>query len=163
MITAFLLAVATNGFAPAHKATLSCGNGQFSVVSRRWARPSPLAPATQSMTVKVAGKNRAAPLQPTRLVSVEGHRVRNHYLLGWTCVTATTGASYALLGYACAVDPGYPNDCGGEKEWYRLMDDRGRPVDIGVPVNGVARERLVQRLGILKQMEAGVHMNDVLE
>lgn len=163
MISGLLLSIAASGMAPSRTATLSCGRGTFVAASRRWPRPSPLAPATQGVTVEIAGKRHAVPLEPTRRVSVEGRRVRNRYLLTWGCVTGDAGAHYVVLSYACAIDPGYPNDCGGEKEWFRYLDERGQAVDVGVPRDGPGRTRLQRRLGLAGQFAAGVRMSDVLQ
>lgn len=147
--------------APEHVAALSCGAGTFTLTSRGF--PDTLAPASQSLTVRVAGRHRAVPLETTGLVTVDGRRVRNRYVLTWACTKGARGVSYVSLGYACAVDPGYPHDCGGEKEWFRLLDERGQPVDLGVPHSGPAMTRLHRRLGLLEQFEKGTQMTDVLE
>ena len=93
---------------------------------------------------------------------VDGWRVQRQYVLSWACVQASTGRSYVSLGYACAVDPSERGSCGGDKEWFRLLDDRGRPLDAGSPKQGAAQDRLMTRLGLKAVMEAGVAMKDVL-
>ena len=72
-------------------------------------------------------------------------------------------ARYVLLGYACAADPGGRQDCGGEKEWFRLLDGRGRFVDAGVPHDGAARDKLNARLGVAGAVAAGVTMTPVVK
>lgn len=115
------------------------------------------------MSVRVVGQRRPVTLEPAGTVTVDGHRVRNRFVSSWACVRSERGASYVYFGYACAIDPGYPRDCGGDKEWFRLADERGRLVDAGVPHNGPARDRLNRRLGLAKIVQAGVQMTDVLE
>lgn len=161
MIGALLLTLASASAPPTHTASLSCGAATFQIVSHAW--PRTLAPVTQTASVRVAGRRRTVTLDPTGTVIVDGHRVRNRYVLSWSCVKGAGGTSYVSLGYACAMDPGYPFDCGGEKEWFRLLDDRGRAVDTGVPHNGPTRDRLDRRLGLSDIFEAGVQMTDVLE
>ena len=93
---------------------------------------------------------------------VDGWRVQRQYVLSWACVQASTGRSYVSLGYTCAVDPGERGSCGADKEWFRLLDDKGRPLDAGSTRQGAAQDRLRMRLGLKAVMEAGVLMKDVL-
>ncbi|WP_419809091.1 hypothetical protein [Sphingomonas sp.] len=156
MIALILLAMADANLRAPQTATLACGAGTFIAESRRWAGDqAPLAPATQSLSVTVAKTRRSVPLEPTRIVDVEERQVRNRFLANWGCVKGVTGASYVVLGYACAVDPGYANDCGGEQEWFRYLNDRGRVMDMGVPHNGPVRTRLQRRLGIARALRTG--------
>ena len=93
---------------------------------------------------------------------IQGGEVADRYVASWACV-AGRRARYILLGYACAADAGSPHDCGGEKEWFRLLDGRGRFVDAGVPHGGAARDQLNARLGIAHAMAAGVSMTPVVK
>lgn len=148
-----------------HAAMLRCGHADVHLVSRRWAqREAPLAPVAQALSWRVDGRRVPVTIDVARSITVDGYRVRNSYIITWSCVTGVRNTHFVSLDYACAVDPGYPNDCGGTKEWSRLLDERGRRLDRDVPRQGGARlTRLYRRLGLLRTMEAGVTSTPVLE
>lgn len=166
MILAMSLLLAASSAAPLenHIVALNCGPADLRIVSRAYAgQNAPLAPASQTLTRRVGGRQVPVTLERGRGIVVDGYRVHDRYVVSWACVTSTHQAHYVLLGYGCAVDPGDPNDCGGEKEWFRLLDGRGRFVDVGVPHDGAASERLNARLGIAGALTAGVTMTPVVE
>ncbi len=141
-------------------ATLACGGTRFALRSRVWpARDAPLAPVSQAAS---AGGLRPVRLEDQGMASVGGWRVRRAYVGAWACVRSDRGKAYVSLQYACGVDVGQPGACTAGKEWYRLLDARGRPADEGVPPDGAARDRLLDRLGLARVMEQGVPMHDVL-
>jgi hypothetical protein len=144
-----------------HVETLRCGAAEWQMTSRTVAGTR--APVRQALTGRVGKKRVAIALERGGRVPVDGHRVQNRYVGSWACLTGKRGAHYVMLGYSCAVDAGYPNDCGGEKEWFRLLDARGRFTDAGAPHDGAVRDRLYARLGLAAAMAAGVKMTDLLE
>lgn len=158
-------AASTLGLAPVHVGTLPCGGGTFRLLSQKWAdrKRAPLAPHRQSLSVERDGRARTVALDRTALVVKDGFAVRNRYVASWACLTNARGDYYAILGYACAIDRGYPHDCGGEREWLRFLDDRGRAVDRGVPQDGPAADALKKRLGLFEQFTHGVQMSTAVE
>lgn len=159
-----LLAIAAATLASPHAAILTCGGSVFRTESRSWAdTAAPSAPVRQSIAVTATdARRRTVPLEPAPVAVVDGYRVRGAYLSSWACVRATTGNRYVVLGYACAVEPGRAGDCGGDAEWFRLLDLRGRRLDLQVPRNGPAADALWRRLGLASAFEQGVTMTDVL-
>ena len=167
MMLALLVSLAGSAGAPApvtQVETLRCGAADLRMTSHTLAGPrAPLAPIDQKLTRRVGARQVPVALEPTASVAVQGGRVADRYVASWACVAGERQAHYVLLGYACADDPGGPQDCGGEKEWFRLLDGRGRFVDAGVPHDGAARDKLNARLGIADAMAAGVTMTPVVK
>ena len=167
MMLTLLILLAGSAGAPApvtQVETLRCGAADLRMTSHTLAGPrTPLAPIEQKLTRRVGARQLPVALDPTGSVTVQGGRVADRYVASWACVTGERHAHYVLLGYACADNPGGPQDCGGEKEWFRLLDERGRFVDAGVPHDGAARDRLNARLGIAGAMAAGVTMTPVVK
>ena len=150
--------------APARVALLTCGKGSFRLTSRSWAgKEAPLAPFSQMLIARVSGKPRPVAIEAPSTVRIDDWRVRGAYIISWACVRAASGRHYVDLGYTCAADPGTPGDCAGDKEWFRLLDDRGRYVDAGVPRSGDRRTALLRRLGLAQAMAKGVTMTPVTE
>ena len=167
MLTLLALLAAASAGAPApvtQVQTLRCGAADLRMTSHTLAGPTaPLAPVDQKLTRRVGASQLPVALEPTASVAVQGGRVSNRYVASWACVAGERQAHYVLLGYACADDPGGRQDCGGEKEWFRLLDGRGRFVDAGVPHDGAARDRLNARLRIAGAMAAGVTMTPAVK
>ncbi len=167
MMLTLLALIAASAGAPApvtQVETLRCGGADLRMTSHTLAGPrAPLAPIDQKLTRRVGARQLPVALEPTASVAVQGGRVSDRYVASWACVAGGRRAHYVLLGYACAGDPGGPRDCGGEKEWFRLLDERGRFVDAGVPHDGAARDKLNARLGIANAMAAGVTMTPVVK
>lgn len=144
-----------------HDAALRCGTIDLRITSDN--APHVLAPVSQTLTRRVGTTRVQIPLERSGIVPVDGHRVRNRFVSSWTCLTGRDRQHYVLVGYACAIDPGYRNDCGGEKEWMRVLNERGRFIDAGVPQGGAARDRFNARIGIADALAAGVAMTSVLD
>ncbi|UAJ09155.1 hypothetical protein [Polymorphobacter megasporae] len=165
MIYAVALALASAGNASpvTQIETLHCGAVEYRMASG--ASPgeaAPLAPAFQTLIRRAGVKQDHGQLERGPSVVIRGHRVLARYVSSWACLTGHHQTHYALLAYACSVEPGAEHDCGGEKEWFRLLDTRGRFVDPGVPHDGPQRERLYARLGITAAMAGGVKMTPVV-
>lgn len=143
---------------------LQCGAADLRMTSRFLAGPrAPIAPTHQRLTRRVGANQVPISLERANSVALQDGRTTDRYVASWACVPSARQTNYVLLGYACSADPGSPHDCGGEKEWFRLLDQRGRLVDAGVPHDGVARDRLNARLGIAGAMTAGVSMTPVFK
>ncbi len=165
MIIALSLALAAPVSAPPapQVTSLTCGTIALRMASYKSSGADVLAPASQTLTRRVSGKWVRVALEPSGRVRVEGQQVQNRYVTSWACVTGRQRAAYVVLGYVCAIDPGYPKDCGGEKEWFRVLDRRGRFADAGVAHGGAVRDRLNARLGIAGALAAGVRMTAVVD
>ena len=167
MMLTLLVSLAGSAGAPApvtQVETLRCGVADLRMTSHTLAGPrAALAPIDQKLTRRVGARQVPVALEPTASVAVQGGRVANRYVASWACVAGGRRAHYVLLGYACADDPGGPQDCGREKAWFRLLDERGRFMDAGVPHDGAARDKLNARLGIADAMAAGVTMTPVVK
>ena len=161
---ALILAAVGDASATARTATLTCGAAEFALTSSTVADPTgPLAPVAQTLIRRSGATHRRVPLERGGSAVVGGQRVRDRYVASWACIAGRWPARYVVIGYACTADPGNPGDCGGDKEWFRLLDTRGRFVDTAVPHDGVARDRLYARLGIADTMAAGVTMTPVVK
>lgn len=142
---------------------LSCGSADLRMSSGvLTGKAAPLTPVAQTLTRKVGKAYRHVALERSSSVTIDGQRVLGRYVSSWACITGHGQQRYVLLGYACAVDPGNPGDCGGQKEWFRVLGTNGRFADTGVPHDGPIRERLDMRLGISDAMAAGVTMTPVV-
>lgn len=140
---------------------LRCGTAAFIMTTTHYRQKGePLAPVKQALKVIVAGKAVPLALERAGTVVVDGRRVQRAYVGSWACVTASTGLSYVMLGYACAIDPGYRDECEFGKEWTRLLDDRGRALDARVRPDTPDANRIADRLGLAATLEAGVPMQD---
>ena len=144
--------------------TLHCGAADLRMTSYTYpGRMAPLAPAHQELTRRIGARQIAVSLEPPGNVTVQGVRVSGRYVASWACLAAEHRAHYVLLQYACTDDSGGASDCGGEKEWFRVLDRRGLFVDADVPHDGPARDELNARLGIASAMAAGVTMTAVVK
>ena len=155
------------GSAPAprsHVASLRCGEATFRLASRVWpGSDAPLAPAGQALSVATMRGHRAVNLPKAPRATVDGRAVGQEYVGSWACVRADDGRSYLDLGFACAVDPVEDGACGGEQEWFRLVDSRGRLLGAATPRQGPAQVALQRRLGLARVMASGVRMTSVLD
>jgi hypothetical protein len=163
ILAALLASAAFHAGLPLRNAVIECGDAHFAISSGLDAgRFAPLAPRTQQLTLRRASRVSPVTLEQAFPIIIQGHRVLGRFVVSWACVEGSGGAHYLVLGYSCAIDPGAAGDCGGEKEWFRLLDARGRFVDAAVPQDGPERDRLYSRLGISKEMDAGVDMTPVV-
>lgn len=164
MIAGIALAVAVAVAAPTTTVvSLSCG-GDLRIASQRWTgRDQPLAPHWQKLERRAGRQWRVVPLERANAVDMGGYMVRDRYVISWACVRSTGGSRYVALDYACAIDPGLPGDCGGTKQWSRLLRPDGRYVDEGLPHDGVQRDDLLRRLGLAGVFAAGVTMSPIVE
>ena len=166
MMLGLLLLLAGPAGASAHATqveTLRCGAADLRMTSYTLTgAKAPLAPIDQKLARRLGTKQVLLALEQTHNIEVQGARVLDRYVVSWACVAGERQAHYVLLDYACATDPGN-QDCGGEKEWFRLLDGRGRLVDASVPHDGPARDKLYTRLGIADAMAGGVTMTPVIK
>lgn len=165
MIIAMSLTLAGTTDAPLVRQTvvLRCGAADLSVTnSVSTSRTASVAPVRQTLTRRVGVRTLVIPLERGHATALDGGTVQDRYLASWACVAGRNHSFYVLLGYACTADPGQPGDCGGQKEWFRLLDERGRLADQGVPQDGAARDRFNSRIGIAGAMAAGVTMTPVV-
>ena len=149
--------------APVQRAVqLSCGEGVFRIESAVFPGPkAPFAPARQTLTLQSESGTHKIALERQGLADIEGIEVQRAYVSSWACVRADTGKSYVELEYDCANDPGTKGACPQGKEWFHLIDARGRVLDQALS-NDAAKTRLEARLGLSGAMAAGVAMQDVL-
>lgn len=147
---------------PDHRvATLSCGTGRFVLESEIWqAQEAPRAPRSQKLAVIVNRRLRSVAIERSGMKTAVGSFVvAPAYVSSWACVRARSRAHYVLLGYACAEDA----DCGGDREWFRLVDEHGGTPGASLPRQGSSWNRLLARSGLRRVLEEGVAMKTVLE
>ena len=132
--------------------------------SRRWPTlEGPVSPVAQALYVRDAeARARMLPLEDQGRMRRDGRIVRRSYVMSWACVISDSGRAFVDLGYACAADPGEPGACRTGKEWFHLLDRRGRRVDPSSAASGPGLDRFLGRLGLARVMAAGVAMTDVL-
>lgn len=164
VIAALALAASTLPSTRQQIERLRCGSADLRMTSEVSTDPkAPLAPIDQTLTRREGIKRFRIPLEHSTPVVVDGHHVPDRYVTSWACVAGNGETHYVLVGYACTLDPGLPHDCRGEKEWFRLLDERGRFADAGIPHGGAVRDRLNSRLGISQALATGVTMTPLLE
>ncbi|EPX63221.1 hypothetical protein D187_005626 [Cystobacter fuscus DSM 2262] len=82
-------------------------------------------------------------------------------ILSWACLRSDNGANYILLSYGCGSDDA-EKFCGGEREWFRLLDEKGARTDAGMARQDSRYEQLYERLGVAGLMSDGVSLSSLL-
>jgi hypothetical protein len=120
---------------------------------------------TQSITLTSPGRGEAVALP------LEGKLLNQPFLkhvtvldaavTGWACVNATDGKPYVYLTYTCTESPSRPACEGDDREWVRLFDIQGKPLNAGFPHDGERTPDLMKKLGLGHYVTDGVSLNDI--
>lgn len=90
--------------------------------------------------------------------------VLDAWVSGWACVASADGRhQYLYLMYVCAESPLRPACAGDTREWVRLLDTRGRPLNGGFPHAGPRTPALMKRLGLGRHLQEGVTLKDIAD
>lgn len=149
-----------------YTARLTCGRSSLIAKTRLWLHPDlPLRWLGQTLTLSREGERgaRALPLEGRpRARIASGRTGLDAVVSSWTCVTSERGVNYLLIGYACGAQD-KERYCGGEEEWFRILDEHGRRLDAGFSRQDLRYEMLHEKLGISKMMSDGVRMRSVTD
>lgn len=148
-----------------HTARLTCGRSTLTAETRWRVSPSqPLVWLEQKLRLQraEAPKAQELPLEGRwRKRVAAGHSGLDAVVVSWACLQSHSGASYILLAYGCGSDDA-DAFCGGEKEWFRLLDEQGRRLDAGLARQDGRYEPLYEKLGVARLMSEGVSMRSLL-
>lgn len=90
--------------------------------------------------------------------------VLDAWVSGWACLTSADGRhQYLYLLYTCAESPRRPGCVGTEREWPRLLDLSGRPLNAGFAHAGPRTSRLMRKLGLGRYLQEGVSLKDITD
>jgi hypothetical protein len=80
---------------------------------------------------------------------------------GWACLAGTAGKAYVYVVYTCAESRLRPECEGERREWARLFDIRGNPLNAGFSHDGPHTPELMKRLGLGRYVHDGVQLKDI--
>lgn len=80
---------------------------------------------------------------------------------GWACLASRDGRHYVYVAYTCTESPVRPGCAGTRREWARLFDTQGKPLNAGHPRSGPRTPALMRRLGLGRHLEDGVALQDI--
>lgn len=80
---------------------------------------------------------------------------------GWACLATKGGKAYVYLLYTCTESPSRPACAGDQREWARLFDAHGKPLNAGYPHTGPRTPTLMKRLGLGHYLSDGVALQDM--
>ena len=147
-----------------YTASLTCGRSTLTVKTRLWLHPDlPLRWLGQTLTLSREGERgaRVLPLEGRpRARIASGQTGLDAVVNSWVCVTSDQGVNLLLLGYACGAQD-RERYCGGEEEWFRILDEHGRRLDAGFSRQDRRYDALHETLGVSKMMADGVRMSSV--
>jgi hypothetical protein len=146
-----------------HTAQLTCGRATLTAETR-WQTPpdTSLVWLAQKLSIKLSNRMQTpVPLESHQGQHVVGHSGLDAVVLSWACIRSTSGASYILLSYGCGSDDA-EKLCGGENEWFRLLNEKGERVDSDFARQDKRYEQLYKKLGLAKLMSSGVSMTSLV-
>jgi hypothetical protein len=82
---------------------------------------------------------------------------------GWACLEGTGGKRYVYVLYTCTESPARPRCAGTKREWPRLFDTEGAPLNARYPHSGSRTPALMKKLGLGHYLSEGVSLEDVTE
>lgn len=82
---------------------------------------------------------------------------------GWACLAANDDKPYLYLSYTCTESPARPRCVGTLREWARLFDTTGKPLNARAPRSGPRTPTLMKKLGLARYLSEGVSLSDIDE
>jgi len=102
--------------------------------------------------------------RPLKQPFLKSMPVLDAWVSGWACLVSADGQHhYLYLLYACTESPHRPACTGTEREWPRLLNLSGRPLNAGFGRTGPRTPRLMQKLGLGRYLQEGVHLKDITD
>lgn len=146
-------------------ARLTCGPSLLTAETR-WQVPSGSSTVWLEQTLRLqrddTSRATVLPLEGRQRKRISAERSGlDAVVLSWACLRSKSGANYILLGYGCGSED-TEKFCGGEAEWFRLLDARGQRVDSGFTRQDKRYESLHARLGVAELMSSGVSMTSLV-
>ncbi|MDN8092990.1 hypothetical protein QZN29_25430 [Burkholderia multivorans] len=80
---------------------------------------------------------------------------------GWACLSAAGGKAYVYVVYICTESLLRPDCEGVRREWVRLFDTRGKPLNAGFPHEGQRTSEMMKKLGLGRYVNDGAPLKDV--
>lgn len=109
----------------------------------------------------------------TKKLDHDGRAIRQPFLketqvldasvTGWACLEGSGGNHFVYVLYTCAESPVRPHCTGAMREWVRLFDTAGTPLNARYPRSGSPTPLLMKKLGLARYLEGGVRLVDVTE
>lgn len=152
---------------PEQTGFLSCGPARFEASTQYLDLPD----HDRQVVAQKLGRLGAGSTLPHRLPH-EGRPLKQPFLKsmpvldawvsGWACLVSADGQHhYLYLLYACTESPHRPACAGTEREWPRLLDLSGRPLNAAFARTGPRTPRLMQKLGLGRYLQEGVSLKDI--
>ena len=98
--------------------------------------------------------------RPLRQPFLKNTPVLDASVTSWACLPAAGGRAYVYVVYTCTESPLRPDCEGNRREWVRLFDTRGKPLNAGFPHDGPLTPALMNKLGLGRYVN-GVQLEDV--
>lgn len=99
--------------------------------------------------------------RPLRQPFLKHTPVLDAAVTGWACLAAGDGKRYIYMLYTCVESAVRPACEGDRREWVRLFDVYGRPLNAGFPHTGAKTPALMKKLGLGRYVDDGVSLQDV--
>lgn len=144
-------------------ARLTCGRATLTSKTHWLLLPdSPSVWLEQSIQLAGEHGTKALPTEgrPGQRVTA-GHSGLSAVVSSWACIQSKRGTNYIFLGYACGSDDA-EKFCGGEREWFRILDEQGARLDAGFARQDRRYDALHARLGVAELMAQGVPMSSLI-
>lgn len=92
---------------------------------------------------------------------LESTPVLDASVTGWACLPAAGGKPYVYVVYTCTESPLRPDCEGDRREWVRLFDTQGKPLNAGFPHDGQRTPELMKKLGLGRYVNDSVQLEDI--
>ena len=151
-----------------HTGHLQCGPAQLSAETTYLDLPDQarqVLAQSLSLTNPATGSPRrlvhdARPLQQAFLKQTP---VLDAAVTGWACLENSAGKAYIYLAYTCIESPARQQCVGNLREWVRLFDSKGTPLNAHAPRSGQRTPALMKKLGLRRFLSEGVSLQDIDE
>ncbi|MBF3411147.1 hypothetical protein ACGY7B_26260 [Burkholderia pseudomallei] len=120
---------------------------------------------SQSIALMSAGRRMPVILRgdgrTLRQPFLKNARVLDAAVTGWACFSAAGGKPYVYVVYTCTESPLRPDCEGDRREWVRLFDTQGKPLNAGFPYDSPRTSALMKKLGLGRYVNDGVQLEDI--
>lgn len=145
---------------------LQCGLAQLNAETRYLDLPDQtrqVLAQSLSLTNTAMGSTRQLKhdARPLRQPFLKHTPVLDAAVTGWACLENSAGKPYIYLSYTCIESPSRPACVGNLREWARLFDTAGKPLNAHAPRSGQRTAALLKKLGLGHHLSAGVSLQDI--
>lgn len=122
---------------------------------------------TLSQRIALTSASRRVPVmlrgdgRPLRQPFLENTPVLNASVTGWACLPVTRGRAYVYVVYTCTESPLRPGCESDRREWVRLFNTQGKPLNARFPNDGPRTSALMKKLGLGRYVNDGVQLKDI--